>query len=210
MARAAPPGSFQPRATLAPQFRARFPSARPELTVISFPDPCALERPPVFAEPARQPGATLDHFSMRRRSATIGEQFWNVVARQWPGFNPIERTRWARLFCRFRSYWTPDFFSPEDRAFYDTLPDEFTAYRGQNGVELAAAGSFTLSKDVARGYALGRRAISYSDPTVLALRVAKTDVALAIAARDEEEIVLFPALRGHARLEALYRARITH
>jgi hypothetical protein len=179
------------------------------LTVHSFPDLYALEPPLVLPEPTRRPGAALDHFSMRRRSAAIGEQFWNFVARQWPGFNPIERTRWARLFARYRPYWTPDCLSPEDRAFYAKLTDEFTAYRGQNGVELAAGGSFTLSKEIARGYALGRRAISFADPTVLALRVAKSDVALAIAARDEEEIVLFPALRSHARPEAL-RARVTH
>ncbi len=180
------------------------------MTVVSFPDPLALERPPAFSEPARRSSAAFDHFFTRRRSATIGEQFWTVVARQWPGFNPIERTRWARLFSRFRPYWTPDFLSPEDRAFYDRLPDEFTAYRGQNGVELAAGGSFSLSERVARGYARGRRAISFADPTVLALLVAKSDVALAFAARDEEEIVLFPALRGHARPEALYRPRVTH
>ena len=104
---------------------------------------------------------------MRRRTATIGEQFWNVVAKGWAGFNAIERTRCTRLFSRYRSYWTSDILSHEDRAFYDNLPDEFAVYRGQNGVELAAGGRFTLSKEVAQTYALGRRNVRYADPTIL-------------------------------------------
>jgi hypothetical protein len=180
------------------------------LTAISSPDSFSSEQPLVYPEAARRPGAALDYFFMRRRSAAIGEQFWNAVARGWPGFNPIERTRWARLFSRYKSYWTPDILPPEDRAFYDELPEEFTAYRGQNGVELAASGSYTLSREVAQGYALGRRNISYSDPTILSLRVMKTHVALAFTARDEEEIVLFSAQSSNLSLEAIRAARVTH
>ena len=97
--------------------------------------------PLLFPEAPPRPGVALDYFFMRRRTATIGEQFWNVVAKGWAGFNAIERTRCTRLFSRYRSYWTPDILSHEDRAFYDNLADEFAAYRGQNGVELAAGGS---------------------------------------------------------------------
>lgn len=180
------------------------------MTAISSPESFSPEQPLRYPEGAPRPGAALDYFFMRRRSAAIGEQFWNAVARGWAGFNPIERTRWARLFSRFKPYWTPDILSPEDRAFYDELPDEFTAYRGQNGVELAAGGSFTLSRDVAHGYALGRRNISYSDPTIVSLRVAKTHVALAFTARDEDEIVLFSAHSSDVRPEAVEAALVTH
>ncbi len=180
------------------------------MTAVSLPDPRSPQPPLAFPEATRRPGAALDHFFMRRRSAAIGERFWNFVAGQWPGFNPIERTRWVRLFSRYQSYWTPDILSPADRAFYDELPDEFTAYRGQNGAELAVGGSFTLSREVARGYAMGRRNISYCDPTVVSLRVVKKDVALALTARDEKEIVLFPAVWSNVRLEARRRARVRH
>ena len=180
------------------------------MTAISSPESFSPEQPLLYPEAAPRPGAALDYFFMRRRSAAIGEQFWNAVARGWPGFNPIERTRWARLFSRYKPYWTPDILSPEDRAFYDELPEDFTAYRGQNGVELAAGGSFTLSLDVAQGYALGRRNISYSDPTIVSLRVMKKHVALAFTARDEDEIVLFSAHSSNVRLEAIQAARVTH
>lgn len=147
---------------------------------------------------------------MRRRSATIGEQFWTFVVREWKGFNAIERTRSARLFTRYRSYWSADAFSAQDRDFYDSLPDTFTAYRGQNGVEVAAGGAFTLSESLAFSHASGRRNISYSDPTVLSLRVAKADVALALATNEAHEIVLFSALYAGLRAEALRPSRLTH
>jgi hypothetical protein len=180
------------------------------LTAIPSPDLYSSNQPLAFPGATPRPGVALDYFFMRRRSTAIGEQFWNVVAGGWAGFNPIERMRCARLFSRYRFYWTPDILSPEDRAFYDKLPDEFTAYRGQNGAELAGGGAFTLSEDVARRCALGRRNFRYPDPTILSLRVMKKEVALAFAARDGEEIVLFPVLWNNARLEGRRTARVIH
>jgi hypothetical protein len=155
-------------------------------------------------------GAVLDHFVMRRRSSTIGAQFWNFIAREWPAFDPIGRTRSARLFSRYRRYWTPERLSPEDRAFYDLLPEHFTAYRGQNGLVLAAGASFTLCEAIARHHAGGRRNISYAEPTVLTLHVMKADVALAFATRQEKEIVLFPTLSNSARPEAIRTFHFMH
>ena len=123
---------------------------------------------------------------------------------------PRAHPKLARLFSRYRSYWTPDVFALRDRAAYDELPDDFIVYRGQNGVELATGAAFSLSKDVARRRAAGRRNMRYSDPTILSLRVAKRDVALALASRGEAEIVLFPAQWRHARLEAMRPLRTTH
>jgi hypothetical protein len=163
-----------------------------------------------LAQPTPRPGASLDHFFMRRRSATIGEQFWTFIVREWKGFDPIERTRSARLFARYRPYWSLEALSAQDRAFYDSLPASFTAYRGQNGVELAAGGAFTLSESHAHSLASGRRNISYSDPTVLSLQVAKADVALVCGTGEIAEIVLFPTLGANLRAEALRPARLTH
>jgi len=168
------------------------------------------EQPVLSPAPMRRPGAALDHFFMRRRSSTIGVQFWNFIAREWRGFDPIERARSARLFSRYRRYWTPECLSPEDRAFYNLLPGRFTVYRGQNGAELAAGGSFTLSEALARRDAVGRRKISYADPTVVALDVTRADVALALATRQEREIVLFPSLAFSVRQEATRSNHLTH
>ena len=77
-------------------------------------------------------------------------------------------------------------------------------------MEIAAGGAFTLSGDVARSHALGRRNVRYADPTIISLRVTKTDVALVFAARDEAEIVLFPIQWSNVRLEATHPARLTH
>jgi hypothetical protein len=173
---------------------------------VDFPSHQPLDFP---GAPPR-PGLALDYFFMRRRSTAIGERFWNVVARGWADFNAFERTRSARLFSRYQPYWTPEIFLPDDRAFYDELPDEFTVYRGQNGVELAGGGAFTLSEDVARRCALGRRSFHYADPTILSVRVLKTEIALAFAAREEEKVVLFPVLWNAGRLEARHAARVTH
>ncbi len=92
----------------------------------------------------------------------------------------------------------------------NSLPECFTAYRGQNGVELAAGGAFTLSESRARGHATGRRGISHSDPIVLSLSVSKADVAMAFASGDQDEIVLFPMQWNSVRPGALRPARIVH
>jgi hypothetical protein len=180
------------------------------VTAISSPDAYVSTPPFSFADAPPRPGLALDYFFMRRRTTTIGEQFWSVAAKGWAGFNSIERMRCARLFSRYRSYWTPDIFSREDRAFYDSLADEFTVFRGQNGLEIAAGGAFTLSSHVAQSYALGRRNVRYSDPTVISLPVMKKDVALVFAARGADEIVLFPLQGNAVRLEATHPARVTH
>ena len=151
----------------------------------------ASDAPPPVEAPLR-PGATLGAFAARRRSPAIGRRFWRLVAENWADFDCVERARGVRMFARFRPDWTRDALALADRAAYDALPEAFTLYRGQNGVELAAGAAFTLSREAARGYALGRAA---ARPTVLALEARKREVALVFAGGDGA-IVLFPRLRG--------------
>ena len=162
----------------------------------------AFAQPPGVAAPPR-PGAALDHFVGRRRSTAVGRRFWRFAAEQWAAFDAIERARCARMFARFRPDWTRDAFGPEDRAVYDSLPETFAAYRGQNGVELAAGAAFTLSLERARRQATGRRGAEAADPRVFALHAAKREVALAFAADGEGEIVMFPAPRVDLRARRL-------
>ena len=150
-----------------------------------------------------RPGATLDCFVNRRRTAAVGQRFWRFVADNWTAFDGFERARCVRMFARFRSDWTRDALDPLDRALYDSLPEIFTAYRGQNGVELAAGAAFTLSLERARRQAIGRRSAEGSDPRVFALHAVKRDVALAFAADGEGEIVMFPAPRVDLRARRL-------
>ena len=171
----------------------------------AFPD-CdlfeALLPPPDNAAPPRL-GATLEHFIGRRRSAAVGRQYWRFAAQNWAAFDGIERARCVRMFARFRPDWARDALSPEDCAIYDSLPQTFTAYRGQNGVELATGAAFTLSLERARRQARGRRGADAVDPRVFALHAAKRDVALAFAADGEGEIVMFPAPRVDLRAHRL-------
>jgi len=171
----------------------------------AFPDHDSFEKilpPPNDDAPSRL-GVTLEHFIGRRRSPAVGRQFWRFAAQNWAAFDGIERARCVRLFARFRPDWTRDALSPEDCAIYDSLPQTFTAYRGQNGVELATGAAFTLSLESARRQASGRRGADAVDPRVFALHAVKRDVALAFAAEGGGEIVMFPAPRVDLRAHRL-------
>jgi hypothetical protein len=159
--------------------------------------------PPSAEEAPPRPGATLECFVNRRRSAAVGRGFWHFLAENWTAFDGIERARCVRMFARFRRDWTRDALGPVDRALYDSLPETFTAYRGQNGVELAAGAAFTLSLERARRQATGRRGVGAADPRIFALHAVKRDVALAFVAADEGEIVMFPAPRVDLRARRL-------
>jgi hypothetical protein len=156
------------------------------------------------SEAARvRPGATLEYFIGRRRSTAVGRRFWRFAAQNWAAFDGIERARCVRMFARFRPDWARDAFSFQDRTIYDSLPETFTAYRGQNGVELAAGAAFTLSLERARRQTSGRRGAELADPRVFALHAAKREVALVFFAEGEGEIVMFPAPRVDLRARRL-------
>jgi hypothetical protein len=157
-----------------------------------------------LAEPTPpRPGATLDCFVNRRRSAAVGRRFWRFLAENWRAFDGVERARCVRMFARFRPDWTRDALGVADRAVYDSLPEAFTAYRGQNGVELATGAAFTLSLERARRQATTRRVAEAADPRVFALHVVKREIALAFAADGEDEIVMFPTPRVDLRARRL-------
>ena len=158
---------------------------------------------PPLEPPTTRPGATLACFVNRRRSPAIGRRFWRFMAEHWTVFDPVERARGVRMFARFRPDWTRDALGAEGRVLYDWLPATFTAYRGQNGVELAVGAAFTLSLERARQQAAGRRDGGPDDPRVFALRAAKREVALAFSAGGEAEIVMFPAPRVDLRARRL-------
>ena len=171
----------------------------------AFPDRDPFEAllPPPNNDAPPRPGVTLEHFIGRRRSAAVGRQYWRFAAQNWAAFDGVERARCVRMFARFRPDWARDALSPEDCAIYDSLPQTFTAYRGQNGVELATGAAFTLSLERARRQARGRRGADAVDPRVFALQAAKREVALAFLGDGEGEIVMFPAPRVDLRAHRL-------
>lgn len=85
----------------------------------------------------------------------------------------------------------------EDRAFFDSLPQTFTIYRGCAGIapEQGATGvCWTTRRDVAEWFAARSAGFSRSEPILLTARVRKVDVRLAKAS--EFEVVTMP---GRAR-----------
>jgi hypothetical protein len=126
-----------------------------------------------------------------------GAEFWRLVAACWPGFDLIPHREFAVAFRRHRSAWTPDAMTGEDRAAFDALPPHLTIYRGQDaGAPLGL--SWTLSHDVAEGFARGHRGIRHRSPAICTARVRRSSVAFMCTDRDEAEVVLFRAPRNVA------------
>lgn len=80
-----------------------------------------------------------------------------------------------------------------DRAFFDSLPDRFTVYRGCAGIspEQAAAGvCWATQRDVAEWFACRSARIVDATPILVSARISKADVRLAKAS--EFEVVAIP------------------
>ena len=71
-------------------------------------------------------------------------------------------------------------------------PDDFTVYRGCS-LERVYGLSWTLSPNVAKGFAQGHRFIPVPEPTIASARVSRNDVFAVIVDRKEDEIILDPA-----------------
>lgn len=82
----------------------------------------------------------------------------------------------------------------EDRAFFESLPDRFTVYRGAAGASeqtLATGLCWTTRRPVAEWFAHRSAEMTKAEPVLLTARVSKTDIALALAG--ECEIITMPA-----------------
>lgn len=119
-----------------------------------------------------------------------GRRFWRLVASEWDGFDAIPHAEYGRLFRRYREAWSPDVMEPDDRVFFDALAPTLTVYRGQDASAHVGL-SWTLDRGVADEFAGGHRGILNAAPVVLEARIRKPSVALALASREESELVLF-------------------
>ncbi|MGW8787120.1 hypothetical protein [Heyndrickxia sporothermodurans] len=80
----------------------------------------------------------------------------------------------------------------EDRAFYDSLPERLTVYRGGAGIDAGMAGRgmcWTTRRDIAEWFA-NRAVRDEGEPILVTARVRKSDVLLAFAS--EHEVVVKP------------------
>lgn len=119
-----------------------------------------------------------------------GEQFWTILHSQWSGFDAIDHFRMEQVINAFGCDWSVEYLDEVDRAFYDTLPEMVTIYRGQSAQSMLGL-AWTTDYEVAKGFALGHRGYCCPDPVIIKGTIAKRDVAGAYANREESEILLF-------------------
>jgi hypothetical protein len=142
----------------------------------------------------------LDYYPSEQRGDAIlyifknincGELFWPVIAKQWFGFDAINHSEFNEEFLKRRQTWKPTCMEADDRAAYETLPEKFTIYHGQDASRHSLSTSWTLDRKVAEGFAKGHRGIYNRSPRVLTATAEKENVALYLNGRSESEVVLF-------------------
>ncbi|WP_144259500.1 hypothetical protein [Methylocystis sp. ATCC 49242] len=116
---------------------------------------------------------------------------WEHFHYFWNSFDAIPHYKFAKLLRSIRSDWRADHIDDlKDRDFYDELPEEIIAFRGQD--RCAPLGlSWTVDKEVAETFAQGHRGIRNKSPIIIAAHIKKKNVAGAYVSRFETELVLF-------------------
>ncbi|HEX3341632.1 MAG TPA: hypothetical protein VHT68_20955 [Pseudolabrys sp.] len=126
------------------------------------------------------------------------EVFWPLFLDMWPVMeNAGAYNAW--LCDMLRARHEIDHFSnyaePEDRAFYDSLPNEFEVFRGSGDFNVKAF-SWTLDRKTAEFFACYHRFAGYKTRLVSTARIRKRDVFFVFDGT-EKEIGLDPKkLRG--------------
>jgi hypothetical protein len=83
------------------------------------------------------------------------------------------------------------FLVGEDAAFFKSLPDKVTVYRGADRSRIRGV-SWTIDRKVAEGFALGHRGMKNTEPVIASATIARTEILSAIQERNESEIVILP------------------
>jgi hypothetical protein len=123
------------------------------------------------------------------------EGFWKVLMIHWPNCDDT----WAlndRLLNQPRkaagAVSAIPYYSDAQRAFFDSLPQVVTLYRGCSR-QRAAGISWTTEGKIAMQFARGHRQISVPEPVIVTAEVGKNDIFAVFTDRDEKEIVCAPS-----------------
>ena len=134
------------------------------------------------------------------------EFFWRVMQENWSDCDNTWtlRDKFTRLLGS-RGVIPAHLMTPENRAFYDSLPDRIEIYRGCSK-QRAKGLSWTTDKSIALGFARGHRSIAVPSPVLCTAMIRKDRgfVFFVSSDRDEKELIVdtrHPALR--IRLTAL-------
>lgn len=155
-------------------------------------------RPPVLHGPNAggshvRPGLLLSWLERNSRHdrSTVGAMFWQAVMAQWSLFDAIPHAAYARAFQRWADLHRPEYMPSAALEFWQGLPsDDVTVWRGQDLAAGRQGLSWTTNREVALGYAMGRRTRNET-PALYSAVVTWTDIAFACVDRRENEIVLF-------------------
>lgn len=126
------------------------------------------------------------------------EAFWRVMQECWTSCDDTWslRDKFLRLLGS-RGVIPAHLMTPENRAFYDSLPDRIKIYRGCSKGR-AKGLSWTTDKSIAIGFARGHRSIAVPSP-VLCRAVVRKDRGFFFFAtneREEKELVVDTRLRA--------------
>lgn len=142
----------------------------------------------------------IEHIGHRLSDAEYWEMLSGIYA---DTENPQQQYRtWHHaLFVERKGTDSSTFMTPEERAFFKTLPETLTIYRGV-GTAHTKGLSYTLDYDRAVWFAR-RFPTVYKNPHVVTCQVEKRHTLGYLSGRNEEEIVCDPKYLQNVTIEAL-------
>jgi len=124
------------------------------------------------------------------RNKLSKKKYWEVIRWLWTDTENVYEhfNEWLALLLDFDAKEVRKMMDKEDKETFDSLPDEFTVYRGGEHEHM----SWTLSKEKAEWFR--DRYKGLRDCKLFEKRIKKDEVLAYINARSEEEIILRPSL----------------
>jgi hypothetical protein len=123
------------------------------------------------------------------------EAFWPIFMKWWIKIDCVWDRTQHLVETLHRVGPCRDYtFAKDKGAFFDSLPDQLTVYRGASRAHIQGALSWTTSINVARNFARGHRKIAVNDPVIATGKVDKSKIFLATNDRAEREILALPTI----------------
>jgi hypothetical protein len=126
---------------------------------------------------------------LTRLGGASREIFWPVFCDYW---STCDATWWlqAPLLNILRTH-APAILSATEQKVFDALPERVRVFRGSSRERVAGL-SWSTERRVAERFAHGHRGIPVPDPIVATGIIAKTDIFITNADRNEHEVLLDP------------------
>jgi hypothetical protein len=130
------------------------------------------------------------------------EIFWPLFVQWWSDCESNLAHGWLQRTLASADGSARDFLEPEDKDFFDSLPERVTVYRGTQRPGRHVGISWTTDKEIAEWFA--RRFCLKGTPTLLSGQVRKSSIIAAFAHRKESEVICLPR-HVHGRTETSVR-----